>query len=505
MRPKSETGWFYITPSFRRSLARVVVLGAVSCASLDVSAQDVRVTGSTVIQYVEMRPLVTDSVSAALVTGDGLFSRSPEGYLVRCVGASAFCRFTKSGDPVYMAPAIQDLAVSVWGIGRGVRGYARLRGRGVVAGEEDFWPQSGDPYDLMVAYAEISRGVLRFRGGRQWKVSGLGYYNFDGASALLRRGGWSFEAYGGWSLARGQNEPRTSESLAAIETFVPESRAVLIGAELSYQPDMGTAVRALYQREIRDDRLGLYSERLGLDGVVRRGRVAVDGAVEIDAALERLNEARVIANVTLRPDLSVGLSARRHRPFFELWTIWGAFDPVGFDEYGANIRWTVPGASSVLAVRTGRRGYEDHNASTTFGEVRSTGWYVGVSASTRPAAGWLVQAAYGTDVGLGAARSDANLRVRRELGDDAHVGVGLQAYQRLYEFRVREGTVVGIGTDAGFRLRPRVRLAGSLTLYRHFHQGADPDPDWSQVRGSLQVDWTVGAEPASPIGTGVRR
>ena len=485
------------------SLSAVATLGVVFSASFEVLAQDVRVTGSTVVHYVEMRPLVTDSVSASLVTGDGLFSRSPEGYLVRCVGTRTFCRFTRSGSPVHMAPAIQDLTVSVWGVGRGVRGYARLRGRGVVAGEEDFWPQSGDPYDLMLAYAEISRGLLRFRGGRQWKVSGLGYYNFDGASALLRRGGWSLEAYGGWSLARGQNEPRTSESLAAIESFVPESRAVVIGGELAYQHNMGTAVRALYQREIRDDRLGLYSERLGLDGVIRRGRVAVDGEVEVDVALKRLNEARVIATITLRPELSVGVSARRHRPFFELWTIWGAFDPVGFDEYGGNIRWTIPGGwSSVLAVRAGRRGYEDHNASTAFGGVRSTGWYVSASGSTRPAPSWLVQAGYGTDVGLGATRSDVNLHVRHELGDDAHVGVGLQAYQRLYEFRVREGTVVGLGGDAGLRVRPRVRLAGSLTFYRHLHEGADPDLDWSQVRGSLRVDWTVGAEPTSPIGGG---
>ena len=37
----------------------------------------------------------------------------------------------------------------------------------------------------MAAYAEISRGLLRFRGGRQWKTSALGYFNFDGASALV--------------------------------------------------------------------------------------------------------------------------------------------------------------------------------------------------------------------------------------------------------------------------------------------------------------------------------
>jgi hypothetical protein len=355
----------------------------------------------------------------------------------------------------------------------------------------------------MTAYAEISRGVFRFRGGRQWKTSGLGYYNFDGASALARTGGWSFEAYGGWSLARGEHEPRTIGSLAPIESVPSAPREVLIGADVSYEPNRSVAVGAFYQRDSGE--FGLYSERVGVDGMFRRGRMSADAEVEMDVALRRLNEARLLATMMLRPELSVGLSARRHRPFFELWTIWGAFDPVGFDEYGGNIRWRIPAWSSVLDLRTGWRGYDDHNESTVFGGVRSTGWYLSASGSTRPAPSWLVQATAGTDIGMGASRSDANVQVRREFGGDAYAGFRLQAYQRVYEFRIRDGTVVGLGGDAGVRLRPRVWLAGSVALYRHRDAGVDPDPDWSQMRGSLRLDWTVGAEPASPIGTGTRR
>jgi hypothetical protein len=344
---------------------------------------------------------------------------------------------------------------------------------------------------------------LRFRAGRQWKTSGLGYFNFDGASALVRRGGWSFEAYGGWSLARGENEPREIRSLAPIESVPPASREVLIGGEVSYQPNRAAAVRAFYQRESGD--LGLYSERVGADGMFRRGRVSANAEVEVDAALARLNEARLIATITLRPELSFGLSARRHRPFFELWTIWGAFDPVGFDEFGGNINWRIPSWSSVLNVRTGWRGYDEHNASTVFGEARSTGWYVSASGSTRPARSWIVQATLGTDIGVGAARDDASLRVRREFGGEAYAGLGVQAYKRLYEFRVREGTVLGVSGDAGVRIHPRVWLASSVAVYRHRDQGTDPDADWSQVRGSLRLDWTVGAEPASPVGRETRR
>jgi hypothetical protein len=284
---------------------------------------------------------------------------------------------------------------------------------------------------------------------------------------------------------------------------VPESREVLFGGDLSYQFDRGTTVGAFYQRQSGE--LGLYSERAGVDGTFRRGRVAANAAVEVDVALRQLNEARLRASFTLTPELILGLSARRHRPFFELWTIWGAFDPVGFDEYGGSITWRIPAWSSLLDLQAGRRGYDEPNASTVFGGARSTGWYVGASGSTRPAPSWLVQAGVGTDIGVGASRSDASLRVQRDFGNDAYGGLRLQAHQRLYEFHVREGTVLGVEGDVGVRLHPRVWLAGSMAVYRHDDAGDDPDPDWSQFRGSLRLDWTVGAEPASSIGTGIRR
>ncbi len=487
-----------------RRMALMAVLTAIAW-SQGTLAQTVRVSGITTFQYVEVRPLVDDSVEAALVAGEGLLRRSEEGHLVRCVGDASYCRFTRSAEAVYTAPAIQDISLSVWGVGRGIRGYARVRGRGVVAGDDGIWPRSNDHYDLPVAYAEIDRGAVRFRGGRQWKTSGLGYYNYDGASVLLRGHTLSLEVYGGWSLARGLNEPRTSETLAAIESFSPEARALLVGAQLSYRPRAGAAVTVLYQREIRDDRLGLYSERTAVDAVVRRGRVSLEGSLEVDLALEQVNEARVRAWLTPWSELGAGFYARRYRPFFELWTIWGAFNPIGFDEYGASAVWRVPGRSSTVEVRASRRAYGETDASSTFGPVRSTGYYVSLSGTTQLNRDWSLQGGYQTDIGFGAAKNDGRLHVRRRLGEGAYVGVGLQAFQRLYEFRVSEGTVFGIGGDAAFRIGPRTRITGSLTTYRHLAGGESLDVDWSQMRGSLRIAWTVGAEPTARPRSGAVR
>lgn len=480
----------------RRVFSLLVLSFPVAVWPASGSAQSVRVTGTTTFQYVEVRPLVNDSVPVADVTGEGLLRFSEDGRLVRCADTTGICKFTRSGNPVSTVPATQDISLSVWGVGQGIRGYARVRGRGVLFGEDGLWPRSDDDHDVLVAYAEIDRGPIRMRVGRQWKVSGLGYYNFDGGSALVRRGGLVLEAFAGWSLARGLNEPRTSESLEAIESFAPEARGHIFGGQLSYRPRVGTAVTVLYQREIRADRAGLFSERVAVDAVMRRGRGSVEGSLEVDLALRTVNEAQVRAWLVPWPQLGVGVYGRRYRPFFELWTIWGAFSPVGFDEFGGNALWSVAGGASTIEVRAARRKYHETDASSTFGPVRSTGWNVGVTGSTLLGGQWLVQGGLRTDIGFGAAKDNGYVRVRRQFNDGTLVGVHLQAFQRIYEFRVDEGTVVGVGGDVSVRMGPRARISGSLTTYRHMVGDASPGVDWSQLRGSLRLAWTMGTEPA---------
>jgi hypothetical protein len=467
------------------------------------SAQTVRATGTTTLQYVELRPLVDDSVAASLAWGEGLARYTEDGRLVRCADSAEFCRFTRSGDVVSTVPGVQDISLSVWGFGQGIRGYAKVRGRTVVSGEDDLWPRSDDRQDVLVAYAEVDRGRLRVRAGRQWKVSGLGYYNYDGGSALLRRGAFSLEGYAGWSLARGLNEPRTSESLAAIESFATEARAHIFGGQVSYRPRTGAALSALYQREIRDDRAGLHSERAALNGVFRRGRSSLEGSLEVDLALRTVNEALIRAWLLPWPALGVGVYGRRYRPFFELWTIWGAFSPVGFDEYGTNAMWSA--GRTTVQLRAARREYNETDASSTFGPVRTDGWNVGVSGSTRLSQRWLVQGGFRTDIGFGAAKDNGYVRVQRQLQDDAHVGLHLQAFQRIYEFRVDQGTVIGVGADASLRLGAQARISGSLTSYSHTVGDTSPDVDWSQLRGSLRLDWTLGSEPAASVVRGGAR
>lgn len=477
-------------------------LALLFCVALPAHAQTVRATGATSARYVTVRALVEDSVDVATTRGDGLLRRASDGTIVRCVTGEAYCRYVRSGRTLSTAPLMQDLTLSAWGFGQGLRAFVQLRGRTGLGEDAELWPRADDPFDVLVAYLELDRPRFRVRAGRQWKVSGLGYYNWDGASALWRATpALHVEVFGGWSLARGLNEPLTGEALEAVEAFAPDVRAILLGVQAGWRPSPLAALSALYQREIRDDRYGLYAERFALDGSLRRGRMRVEGALEVDLALREVDDARLRAGIALPRDLGVELFARRYRPYFELWTIWGAFDPVGFTEVGTTLAWRPHNWPIAVSVDLARRGYPAAGAAATFGSARSTGWRFGTAVTLRPDTLWLAQLAYHVDAGFGAGRNDLSLFVRRDLAGGRFVGARALLFERAYEFRVGDGRVLGAGLDAGARLGERVRAELGAAVYRHLPGAGDPMVDWSQLRGSFRLEWTIGPEPGMPRGT----
>jgi hypothetical protein len=468
------------------------------------AAQAVSASGVTQLRSVDIRPLAEDSVPVEETSGDGLLRRSLDGHVVRCVEGDPFCRFRRSVEPVAMAPVSQDLVLSVWGIGRGVRAYGRLRGRTVVGDGSHIWPRPDDHFDALAAYIELDRPRFRVRAGRQWSPSGLGYYNFDGAAVVVRLAhGLAIEAYGGRSLLRGVGETRSGGALRAVDPFAPQEDGLLVGGAARWRPDPALALGLEYQRDVREDRHGLYAERAAADALWRVGRFEIAGALERDLSSSTTNELRLDVRARLDPEFGAALLARRYRPFFEAWTIWGAFSPVAFDEVGARGWWRPGGLPLTVQAGAAWRGYEDSGASETFGSFRSSGWRLDGSAELRPAPSWSVQARGGADVGFGAAGTDASVRVQRAFEPDGHLAASLLAFQRLYEFRVTEGTVWGLGVDGGLGLGPRARVSGGVTWYLHAVDDGGPDADWNQVRGSLSLEWVVGAE-AGRIGDAVR-
>ena len=74
----------------------------------------------------------------------------------------------------------------------------------------------------------------------------------------------------------------------------------------------------------------------------------------------------------------------------------------------------------------------------------------------------------------------------------------VSGFQTAYEFRIGEGRVFAFGVDGGARLGTEVRIVGDVTMYRHRYSGGAPATDWSQTRGSLRIEWTIGRDPGEP-------
>jgi hypothetical protein len=437
-----------------------------SAVGSDVQGQGVRIQGASTVRYIEVRPLQLVSDPATTL------------------------------EPVGLVPFTQDLHLNAWGFGPGVRLYAHVRARASLGEAHDLWPQADDAFDALSAYLEVDRSRVRLRLGRQWSSSHLGLYNFDGVALLGRP--WSAvsaEVYGGWALAPGLNEAVTGGALAAVEELAPERRSYLMGARL------GANFRALrvgseYQREIRTDRAGLYGERAAADASIALHGWRAQGVVEADVAGGLVNDARIRMQTPERFGLEPGFELRTYKPYFPLWTIWGAFSPVGFNEASANLSWVRQEQRLVLDLRGAYRAYhDDHAVQELFGGLRTDGWRAGLSAAWQAARTLSAFGHYQADIGFGAARSEGGAGLRLEISESSFLSASLLAFQTAHELQVRDGTVVGVSTAANLRLRPDARLSWDFAIYRHLRARGINAVDWNQMRASAQLEWSIGADP----------
>lgn len=468
-------------------------------------AQGARIVGVSTARLVELRQLATDSVPRdAIVDTVGSLFRTADGVVVACRPEAAFCAYKRAADRVESVPLTQDLSVNAWGFGTGVRAVADVRVR-TALGTNELWPRADDAFDALAAYVEIDRGKWRGRGGRQWLGNSLGAYNFDGVDVLYRsRPGWTVDAWGGWSLVRGLNEPHTSDEFGSVEELPPEKRAYIVGVAGRIPTSRRGALSVLYQREIRTDRGGLYSERVAADWAARFRRASVDASWQHDLAFNRVNEARLRVQAPFRAPTFLGRGAaldvaaeyRHFEPFFAYWTIWGAFSPVGFDEARVTGVWSSPRRAVTLAGFGGWRDYADTDAGTDFDPLRGSGWRAGADATWRVSSAWTASGGWATDIGFGAARTDVNGALRWTQENGTFLGAFGTGFQQVRELRLGTGRVVGVGLDGGFRLTSDVRVLGDVAIYRHRDREAgSPRPDWSQRRAALRLEWTLGSDP----------
>lgn len=457
-------------------------------------AQDVRITGVTSLQTVDLRPLVDDSVPVASTTGSGAYRTTTDGLVVRCIEGQPWCKYRRSGRRVTAAPVVQDLFATGWGFGQGISLHAHVRGRESF-GDGFLWPRAADHFDAIEAYAQLDRGEARYRLGRQWLTNGLGAYNYDGADVTLHRGRRTYEAFGGISLVTGLDESVTGGAIGAINDLPPTERGYLIGARVATRIGATGTAAGVYQRVIRGDRAGLYSERVAFDASGRVRRTTLDAQFVYDFVGNIIDELGLRASRTLPWQLATTLELRRHRPFFESWTIWGAFAPVGFDEVRGTMAWRSPSGRLALDGNAGWRKYQEAYTGLQNDPLRNDGWRLGGGVEWTITTPWLAYANYDVDVGFGASNSDATAGLRWTPNEHTFLGAGLSSMTNIYEFRLGTGRIVGLSLQGGTRVARDARIIIDAALYTQHFSTSAPSTDWSQRRVSARFEWTLGRDP----------
>ena len=476
----------------RATFTALIALTAVALSSR-LDAQGVRWTATSVANYVELRPVAADSIPDSLTTGTGLVRSSGLG-LVSCPAGHDQCYFYQSLDRIHTIPFTQDVTGTAWGLGQGVSVYAHFRAASNLGGLTQLWTGEEDHFATLAAYVELNRDQWTARAGRQWLTSQLGVNNYDGASFAIRPArGVTLEAYGGRALVQGLSQPYTSGELASADNIPPDDGGLIFGVTGSWRASAADAINAEYQRVIRADRAGFYSDRASVDAVYTLDGTILTLQSQIDLATTAINEFVVRASRPFSARVGGSIEYRHSTPFFPLWTIWGVFSPVGFNESRGDGRWQSADGKWWTTLGGGYRQYQDTHTGVGFLPLRDNGWTLLATGGWRPGGSFDINGSYRRDIGPGASKSDGSAGVRWTRSDDRWLGITASATQNIFEFRLANGYLLGAMLDAGIPLTPSLRIVGQVGAYQQIASNTPSTTvNWTQRRALLRLEWSGG-------------
>lgn len=431
------------------------------------AAQDVRGWAQTSVRYFELRPIV--------------------------VGLSEPGE-AESGPVESAWVASQDVGFTAWGFGvQGLSATGLVRARERFTGDLD-WPQADDPFDVLVAYAQLQRGRLRARLGRQATPSGLGFSGFDGAALRWDAVRWWAEGFGGRSLARGLSETRR-EALRGIEDFVPDQEAYLWGGAVGVRLGV-TDVTARYQREIIADRSGLVGERAALDvSSVLPWALRLRASADYDVPFGRWGKAHLTLQRALHDGRVLAeVEARRYLPYFELSTVWGFFSPVPYHEGRVRVSAGLARESGVQ-VAFAARSYGDPSTTTVLSTLEGDGWLAEAAAFWAPRPSVRLDASYQIDWGASAYLSAIDAGVRWQATTDLALRASGTSFQQFEAFRLGDGRAVGGGLAAEWAATAAASIDAGLLVVRQDAGRGAADDVWNQTRAWFGLRWAFGDDP----------
>jgi hypothetical protein len=488
-------------------MTRRVLLVIAMTVSAEAAAQNYRARIDGSMQAVSFRGLASDSVlTADVVTGPSGGPETPDGYAVRC-GGGTYCFFFRSGPELRGLPGTMSASVTLWGLGvQGLsfRGTGRLHGD--LAGDA-VWPATRPAAQLVEGFFEYQRDVATARVGRQMMMSRLEPFGFDGGWARARLDAARVEltGYAGWGLGQAASVSVSNPALNPLDEWRPRDRQIVAGAEAAGF-FRGTDARLEYRREIDPEDNYFVSERTALSLTTRAGPVRAAGGMDYNIAEGHFGTSDLTLSY-LRSRFSVSAGARRYRPYFSLWTLWGAFSPVPYNAVNAagQVRAT---SWLMLDGRVERYRYDDAEVSTGLvPDLEDRGWRANARATATFDSVWTVETGYGREYGPGAAGNFADAAVTFAPTERYSLELYGGSLARPLELRFYDATSRWIGGRAQVQLNGERRLWADVSLVDD--ERDRPDAGGSslsqlRVRSGFSVAFGSGADrrplpPARPL------
>jgi hypothetical protein len=478
----------------RHSSISLVTLGLLLCVGAPAAGQGVNGRARTFISYFQVRQFLLDSVSSELAPGEGVQRELTDGTRANC--GPSYCQYYRSGPEISVIPILQDVELNVWTGITGLRGYAHFRGR-IPQGDKKLWPRSEENFEAVSAYVEYSRSFYRIQAGRIWQTTALGFFNYDGGSlALQLPKGLAVDLYGGLALVRGLNQRHSTALISSVESLEPRFDSYLGGIHARWRPTPGLTTSVTYQQEGTRRANDLYSERVAGSARILLGSATFEGELKYDLAGKTANLARLRVSAPLGGGFRGHAEVRKYVPYFELWTIWGAFSPVGFQEAQGRLDWVSSGGRLSWHAYSSHRKYEETHAkpSSPDLELRDDGWRLGAGLRLSMSEDLILSGEYRRDVGFGASGNGGDLSLQRFIGTDTYIALQGTAIETFSEFRVGSGQVIGGGILGQTRLGP-ASVRASAMLYRHRQTGRPSILDLNQARMHLTIEIPIGKDP----------